>query len=88
MKHSSSDTTAVAGTFSYNSATNAGSYTATWSFTPTDTTNYNSTNGSLSGTVTVSKKDPSYTAPTAKTGLVYDKSEKTLYNAGSNSASG
>ena len=56
-KHSSSDTTAVAGSFAYAQATNAGSYTSlTWTFTPTDTTNYNTATGSITGTVTVSPK--------------------------------
>lgn len=54
MKHSASDSTEVSGDFEYNSAINAGVYTATWAFTPTDTTNYNSTNGDL-GIVTVSQ---------------------------------
>lgn len=62
MKHSSTDSTAVDGIFSYGSATNVGSYTATWSFTPTDTTNYNGDNGNV-GTVTVSKANVSYSAP-------------------------
>ena len=57
MKHSSTDSTAVAGTFTYAKATNPGTYTASWSFTPTDTTNYNSTSGNV-GTVTVSKATP------------------------------
>ena len=56
-KHSSSDSTAVAGSFAYAQATNAGSYTSlTWTFTPTDTTNYNTATGSITGTVTVSPK--------------------------------
>lgn len=53
-KHSSTDSTAVAGSFSYSSATNAGSYSATYTFTPTDTTNYNSVSSNV-GTVTVAK---------------------------------
>lgn len=60
MKHSSTDSTAVAGTFTYAKGKNAGSYTASWSFTPTDTTNYNSTSGNV-GTVTVSKATPTFT---------------------------
>lgn len=56
-KHSSSDTTAVAGSFAYAQATNAGSYTSlTWTFTPTDTTNYKTVTGSITGTVTVSPR--------------------------------
>ena len=54
MKHSSSDSTAVAGTFTYGTAKNAGTYTATWSFAPTDSTNYNSASGNV-GSVTVSQ---------------------------------
>jgi hypothetical protein len=72
MKHSSTNSTVVNGTFSYGSATNAGTHTATWSFTPTDTTNYYSTNGNV-GTVTVAKATPVYTAPTAKSNLVYSR---------------
>lgn len=56
MKHSSSDSTSVAGTFTYKQGTNAGTYSSlTWSFTPTDSTNYNSTSGSVSGSVTIAK---------------------------------
>ena len=168
-KHSSSDSTAVAGTFSYQQGTNAGSYAnPTWSFTPTDTTNYNSTSGTRSGTTTtiaaqslssvtitlswtsksyngnvqvptatvksgsttltsgtyytlsysnsssknagsysitasatsnysftavsasysITKIDPTYSAPTAKSGLIYNGSAQTLYNAGSNTTAG
>ena len=54
MKHSSTDNTPVAGTFTYAKAKNAGTYTASWSFTPTDTTNYKSVSGNV-GTVTVSQ---------------------------------
>jgi hypothetical protein len=82
MKHSSSDATAVAGTFSYGSATNAGSYTATWSFTPTDTTNYNSTNGNV-GTVTVNKATGSVTIG-AYTNIIYDGSQHTLAHVSGN----
>lgn len=54
VKHSSTDSTPVAGTFTYAKAKNAGTYTASWSFTPTDTTNYKSVSGNV-GTVTVSQ---------------------------------
>ena len=54
MKHSSTDSTAVSGTFTYAKAKNAGTYTASWSFTPTDTKNYKSVSGNV-GTVTVSQ---------------------------------
>ena len=89
MKHSSSDTTSVAGTFTYTQKTNAGTYTdPTWSFTPTDTTNYNSTSGKITGSVTIAKINPTYNAPTAKSGLVYNGVSQTLYNAGSNTTAG
>jgi methionine-rich copper-binding protein CopC len=173
MKHSSSDTTAVNGTFSYTQQTNAGTYNnPTWSFTPSDTTNYKSTSGTITGSVTIAKAagsvnisaisvsyngsarnlvsvsgntgtmhyrvgtsgsfsgtiptatnaasydiywymdastnynglhsssspakvtssiakiDPTITAPTAKTGLVYNGSEQTLWNAGTNTTAG
>lgn len=54
MKHSSTDSTAVSGTFTYAKAKNAGTYTASWSFTPTDTKNYKSVSGNV-GTVIVSQ---------------------------------
>ena len=54
MKHSSTDSTAVSGTFTYAKAKDVGTYTASWSFTPTDTTNYKSVSGNV-GTVTVSQ---------------------------------
>ena len=58
MKHSSSDSTTVAGSFNYGDAvTNPGIYDASWTFTPSDTTNYNSTAGS-SGYVCVNKYNP------------------------------
>jgi len=168
-KHSASDSTAVAGTFTYQQGTNAGDYNnPTWTFTPTDTTNYNSVNGTRSNTKTtiakaalssvtitlswtskayngsaqvptatvksgsttltsgthytlsytnsssknagtytitanagsnysftavsanysITKIDPTYTAPTAKSGLVYSRGSQTLYNAGSNTTAG
>ena len=55
MKHSSSDSTAVAGTFTYDQGTNVGTYSnPKWYFTPTDTTNYNSTQGTITATITCS----------------------------------
>ena len=54
MKHSSTDDTPVSGTFTYAKAKDAGTYTASWSFTPTDTKNYKSVSGNV-GTVTVSQ---------------------------------
>ena len=85
MKHSSSVSTAVPGSFTYDQGTNAGSYSnPKWYFTPTDTTNYNSTNGTVKTTTTIScSSNYTITAPTAKSGLVYNGSSQTLYNAGS-----
>ena len=85
MKHSSSVSTAVPGSFTYDQGTNAGSYSnPKWYFTPTDTTNYNSTNGTVRTTTTIScSSNYTITAPTAKSGLVYNGSSQTLYNAGS-----
>ena len=54
MKHSSTDDTPVSGTFTYAKAKDAGTYTASWSFTPTDTKNYKSVSGNV-GTATVSQ---------------------------------
>lgn len=54
MKHSSTDDTPVDGTFTYAKAKDAGTYTASWSFTPTYRTNYKSVSGNV-GTVTVSQ---------------------------------
>lgn len=51
----------VSGTFSYSTGKNAGSYTATWSFTPSDTRNYNT----ISGTVSATIAKASQSAPTA-----------------------
>ena len=83
MKHSSSNSTSVAGTFTYDQGTNAGDYSNPyWYFTPNDTTNYNSTSGYINGTVTISKISASVTAaPTAKS-LTYTGSAQALVNAG------
>lgn len=54
MKHSSTDDTPVSGTFTYAKAKDAGTYTASWSFTPTYKTNYTSVSGNV-GTVIVSQ---------------------------------
>ena len=54
VKHSSTDDTPVSGTFTYAKAKDAGTYTASWSFAPTDTKNYKSVSGDV-GTVTVSQ---------------------------------
>ena len=88
MKHSSSNSTSVGGTFTYAKGTNAGTYSSlTWSFAPTDTTNYNSTSGSISGSVTIAKATPSYTAPTANN-RPYNTSSAALLIAGSNTTPG
>ena len=85
MKHSSSVSTAVPGSFTYDQGTNADSYSnPKWYFTPTNTTNYNSTSGTVATTTTIScSSNYTITAPTAKAGLVYNGSSQTLYNAGS-----
>lgn len=84
MKHSSSSSTAVAGTFTYTQQTNAGTYSnPTWSFVPTDSVNYNNASGTVTGSVSIGKAASSVTAaPTAKTGQTYNGSAKTLVNAG------
>lgn len=61
---------------------NVGSRTFKANFTPQDTTNYNSVSN-VDVTVTVAEADPSYTAPSAKTGLVYNKSAQQLITEGS-----
>lgn len=66
MKHSSTDSTSVSGTFTYKQGTNAGSYSSlTWSFAPTDSTNYNSASGTVSGSVSIAKasRSISFTNP-------------------------
>ena len=65
----------VSGTFSYATAVNSGSYTGSWSFTPSDTTNYNSTSGSA-GTATIGI---STTLPISITLWNYTSSAITLY---------
>lgn len=88
MKHSSSDTTAVAGTFTYAQGKNAGTYNSlTWSFAPTDSTNYNSTSGTVSGSVSIAKANPVYTAPTANN-RTYNTSSAALLNAGLSTTAG
>lgn len=84
MKHSSSNSTSVAGTFTYDKGTSAGDYSNPyWYFTPNDTTNYNSASGYVSGTVTISKVAASVTAaPTKKSSLTYNRSTQALVNAG------
>lgn len=73
MKHSSSNSTSVGGTFTYAQGTNAGTYSSlTWSFTPTDTTNYNSTSGSVSGSVTIAKASRTVSFVNAPTTITDD----------------
>lgn len=85
MKHSSSDSTAVAGTFTYQQQTNAGTYSnPTWSFTPTDSTNYTTASGTVSGSVSIAKVDPVYTAPVANS-LTYNGSSQYLITTGNTS---
>ena len=88
MKHSTTDSTTVFGTFTYNDATDVGTYTAIWSFTPTDTTNYNSVGPVSIGQVVVSPANSGIVAPTAKTGLSYNGSPQILYNPGTNTIPG
>ena len=72
VKHSSTDSTPVAGTFTYTMESDAGTYTAYWSFTPTDTTNYNLIRGDV-GTVIVSKApNPITMSPITTTIYVHD----------------
>ena len=64
MKHSSSDSTSVAGTFTYAQGTNAGTYNSlTWSFAPTDSTNYNSASGTVSGSISIAKASRTLSFP-------------------------
>lgn len=86
MKHSSTSSTAVAGTFTYTQQTNAGTYSnPTWSFVPTNTTNYNNASGTVTGSVDIAKAAPTYTSPVAVTGLVYNGSNQYLTTTGSTS---
>ena len=89
MKHSSSDSTSVGGSFTYTKATNAGTYTAaTWTFTPNASYsgNYNSTSATITkaNAVVVAQAACCSTAPTAKS-LTYNRSAQALVNAGSSS---
>ena len=69
----------VSGTFSYSTGTDAGSYTATWTFTPTDTTNYNA----VSGTKTATINKASGSAYATANGWKYDGSyHNVVYNTG------
>ena len=69
------------GSFSYGKGLNANTYSSSWSFTPTDATNYNSLSGSAN--ITIAKVTPTINPkPTAKTNLVYSGSAQVLANAG------
>lgn len=59
-------------------ATNAGTYTVYWKFAGSEIVYVDST----AINVTIAKANPTYTAPTAKSGLVYNASAQELLNAG------
>lgn len=83
----SGGTATPTGTFTYSTGKNAGSYDATWTFTPNDTTNYNTSGGTVSASI--AKATPTVsTTPTAKTGLVYNGSAQTLLQGGSATPAG
>lgn len=71
-------------TYSSTKPSNAGTYTVRASID--STTNYNS--ATCTTNFTISKANPTYSAPTAKSGLSYSGSSQTLYNAGSNTTAG
>ena len=66
--------------------TNAGTYTTWWKAVP-DSNHSGGTNAASIST-TISKINPTYTAPTTKGSLVYNGASQTLYNAGSNTTAG
>ena len=70
----------VAGSFSYSTGTNAGSYSGYWIFYPSDSTNYYAVDGYVSASI--AQAAPSYTAPT-NAGLTYNGGYRPLLNAGS-----
>ena len=78
VKHSSTDSTSVSGTFTYAQGTNANTYSnLTWSFTPSSTTNYNSISGTVSGSVTIDKASRTISFTSAPTPIDVGES-KTL----------
>lgn len=84
MKHSSSDSTSVAGTFTYAQGTNAGTYSSlTWSFAPTDSTNYNSTSGTVSGSVSIAQATGRVTTAPIANNPTYSGSSQYIVTAGS-----
>lgn len=62
-------------------ATNAGTYTVYWKFAGSEIVYVDST----AINVTIAKANPTYTAPTAKSGFVYNTTAQDLLNAGSTS---
>ena len=73
--------TASSGSYNLTSVpkyTNAGTYTTYFQVTKTGYTTYEG-----SGSFTIAKANPTYTAPTAKTGLVYNGSSQELIEKGS-----
>jgi hypothetical protein len=77
----------VPGTFDYEKQTNAGNYQALWTFYPTDTDKYYTTNGTVAASI--AKVTPTVTAtPTAKTGLKYTGSAQYLLSGGTASVPG
>lgn len=71
----------ISGSFSYSTATNVGTYTATWTFNPTDATNYNSVSGTVEAHIYQANPDIA-ASPSPKSGLVYNGSSQQLVNAG------
>ncbi|AGI47469.1 hypothetical protein TALC_00467 [Thermoplasmatales archaeon BRNA1] len=72
------------------SAVNAGNtYTAYYTFTPTDTTNYNTVSAqAVAGTLQIAKANPTITAPAPVGDLVYNGGSQDLITAGSNTTAG
>lgn len=58
----SGGTASVPGTFTYGSGTNAGTYDATWTFTPTDVENYNVVTGTTSATISKASRTLSWSS--------------------------
>lgn len=78
----------VEGTFTYDKQTNAGTYNASWTFTPTDTDSYYSLNGIVAG-VTIAKVTPTVSVtPSARTGLKYTGGAQALLSGGEANVAG
>lgn len=58
----SGGTASVPGSWSYTTGTNAGTYDATWTFTPTDDENYNVVTGTTSSTISKASRTLSWTS--------------------------